>query len=176
MRKPIIFMCYAMILLLFVSACSKTEDATSDHTDAAVELGTEFIEKLYNVDGNDFDSDDENSIIETQNEFSSYLTKEEFEDLSVRRFLTLPRQVASEESMIISVEDIKFEQNEDDKTDDKKDSNDFNHSFTLILKNEKSEQMEELEIDGQMSVEDTEDGWKISKYYDTGITNELLNR
>ncbi|HLR68406.1 MAG TPA: hypothetical protein VK105_14975 [Virgibacillus sp.] len=182
MRKLFVLLCYSVALLFLVSACGNTEDDSSDFTDSAVELGEEFIKELYIIDDPSFEFDSSESMIDAQNEFSSYLTEKEFEELAIRRFFLMPLEAASKQNSTIAVQNIEFEQYDRDpdvtveEYNDRAESEslDFNHSFTLIFTDQEGNEVEEVKIKGQMTVVDTEDGLKIDRYYDSEIPVDLL--
>ena len=169
MRKLFVLFCYLVALLLFVSACGNN----SDFTDSAVELGEEFIEELYNVDDLGFDLEDVDSMIAHQNEFSSFFTEDEFEDLSTNRFFLMPLEAANNQNSTISVENIAFVRYDRDQVE--KDALDFEHSFNLLFIDQEGNEVDEIEMNGQMTVVDSKDGLKINRYHDSEIPIELLN-
>ena len=173
MRKLFVLLYYSVALLFLVSACGNTEDDSSDFTDTAVGLGEEFIKELYIIDDPSFDFDSSESMIDAQNEFSSYLTEKEFEELAVRRFFLMPLEAASKQNSTIAVQNIEFEQY--DRDQEESNSLDFDHSFTLIFTNQEGNEVAEIEIKGQMTIVDTENGLKIDRYYDGEIPVDMLS-
>ncbi|MYL42674.1 hypothetical protein [Virgibacillus salexigens] len=97
MRKLFVLLCYSGALLFLVSACGNTDEDASDSTNTAVGLGQRFIEELYSVDNSSFDYNGmtAESLIHAQNEFSSYFTEKEFEELANKRFFLMPLEAAS---------------------------------------------------------------------------------
>lgn len=173
MRKlfnPFLGLCFLLFLL---SACSSMEEETPNFPDLAMNLSEEFIDTLYTVDDADFVTENSSAeeIIDIQNEYKPYLTGDEFEELSAKRLLSLPEEVASQLKNTISVEKIELEHNQ--QTEDEKDSVDLNHSFTLVFKDETENKVDEIELTGQMTVIDTKDGLKISRYHDTDELVEM---
>lgn len=174
MRRVFVLCCYAVALLLMISACGNTEDDASHSADDGVDLGKEFIEALYNIDDPSVDYNDMSieATIAAQHEFSSYFTEEEFEALANKRFFLMPQEAALTQDSTISVENIVFEPYSRDET--KSDSFDFEHSFTLLFTDQKGNEVDEVELEGQMTIVDTENGWVIERYYDSEIPAELL--
>ncbi|HLR60496.1 MAG TPA: hypothetical protein VK094_08510 [Pseudogracilibacillus sp.] len=168
MRKlfsPFVGLC---LLFFLLSACSSMEEATD-----AMDLSEEFIDTLYTVDNADFVTGKTSAeeIIDIQNEYKPYLTEDEFEELSAKRLLSLPNEIASQLKNTISVEKIELEHNQ--QTEDEKDSVDLNHSFTLVFKDEAENKVDKIEMTGQMTVIETKDGPKISRYHDTDELVEM---
>lgn len=175
MRRLFVLLCYSVALLLLVSACENTEDDPSDFTDSAVELGEEFIKELYTIDDPslDYNGMSVESLIAAQNEFSPYLTEKEFEGLANKRFFLMPLEAASKQNNTISVQNIEFEKTSGDSKES--DSLDFDHSLTLVFKDQEGNKVDEVKIKGQMTVVDTDNGLKINRYYDSEIPVEMLN-
>jgi len=113
------------------------------------------------------------SLIDAQEEFLSYLTEDEFEELANRRFFLMPLEAASVQNSTISVQNIELEQY--DRDQDESNSIDFDHSFTLIFTDQEGNEIDEVEIKGQMTIVETENGLKIDRYYDSEIPMDMLN-
>ncbi|CDQ40561.1 MULTISPECIES: hypothetical protein [Virgibacillus] len=175
MRKLFVLLCYSGALLFLVSACGNTDEDASDSTNTAVGLGQRFIEELYSVDNSSFDYNGmtAESLIHAQNEFSSYFTEKEFEELANKRFFLMPLEAASNQNNTISVQNIEFEKTGGDP--EESNSLDFDHSFTLIFKDQEGNEQDKVKIEGQMTVIDTENGLKIDRYHDSEIPIEKLN-
>ena len=173
MRKVFVSFCYSIALLLLVTACGNTETDTSDLTKSAEELGEEFIEELYSVDDTNFDYDsmDVESLINIQNDFSSYLTEKEWEELASKRFFLMPLEAASNLNSTITVQQIEFENTTHEQEEN---SLNFDHSFTLLFHDLEGNEVDEVKINGQMTVIYTENELKIDRYYDSEIPNEIL--
>ncbi len=173
MQKGFVSFCYSIALLLLVGACGNTGADTSDLTKSAEELGKKFIKELYNVDDINFDYDsmDVESLINTQNDFSSYLTEKEWKELANKRFFLMPLEAASNQNSTITVQQIEFEN-----TNHEQEENALNldHSFTLLFQDSEGNEVEEVKINGQMTVIYTDNDVKIDRYYDSEIPNELL--
>lgn len=180
MRKLLLFVCFS-IVLLFISACGNEEKSkedssaeleSTDISDSAREFGEKFIKVLYTIEDTDFDLDDPENMQEYQDEFASYFTEDEFEALNNKRFFLMPQEVAAKQENTIDVKDIELEASDDSEGDD---SIEFEHSFTLIFKDEDGKEVDNAELAGQMVIENMDDDLKISRYYDEGIPKELLH-
>lgn len=171
MRKLQLVCCSAIVLLLFVSACSNEKNSS----DAAIEYGKEFIEKLYTIDAPTVDVEEMgiNFFLDYQNEFSPYLIKNEFDEMASKRLFILPLEIASNQNSTITVQNIHFEKYERDNAEEN--SLDFKHSFTLKFTNLDDNSEEEIEMTGQMTIMNEENELKIYRYYDSGIPAEMLN-
>ncbi|WP_099159592.1 hypothetical protein [Virgibacillus ndiopensis] len=167
MRRLFVLFCYSVALLLLVSACENSEDDSSDFTDSAVELGEEFIKELYNVDDPSVDVKNFEKLMDLQDNFSSYFTKKEFEDLEKIRFFTIPQEVANKLNNKISVQNISIKKSDGDQN--------FEHTFTLIFTDQDGNKVDEEEMKGQMTIVDTKNGLKIDRYYD-GAEKTLVNK
>lgn len=64
---------------------------------AARELGKEFIDKLYTVEEANLDLENIEAMLEYQNDFSIYLTDDEFEELASKRFFLIPQEAAEKQ-------------------------------------------------------------------------------
>ncbi len=84
----------------------------------------------------------------------------------------MPEEVASKLENSISVENLELEQY--DREGAEEDSVDFNHSFTLLFRDKEGNDVEETELNGQMTVLDTEDGLRISRYHDNKKLIKML--
>ena len=167
MRNLLFLICFSVILLFLVSSCDKKEDD-------AKEFGEEFIKELYNVDYPKMDVNKMSTeqLIEFQKDFSTYFTEKEFKELSIKRFFLIPLEVASELNNTISVQNIEIKK---DSEQEKGESIYFDHSFTLIFTDVDGKKGDELEVKGQMTIEDTENGFKIDRYYDDKTLIDMLN-
>ena len=167
MRKVFVLICCSIALLFLGSACESKEDD-------AVELGEKFIKELYNVDDPNMDANKMSTeqLIEVQSEFSTYFTEKEFNELSSKRLFLIPTEVAFGLNNTISVQNIVLKE---DRDQGKGESLYFDHSFTLIFTNQDERKVDELEIRGQMTIVDTEDGLKIDRYYDGKNLMDMLN-
>ena len=179
MRKLLLFVCFS-IVLLFMSACgneekskedSSAEQESTDISDSAREFGEKFIKALYTIEDTDFDLENPENMQAYQDEFASYFTEDEFEALNNKRFFIMPQEVAAKQKNTIDVKDITLEASDDSKEDD---SIEFEHAFTLIFKDEDGKEVDNAELAGQMVIENMDDDLIISRYYDEGIPNELL--
>ena len=178
MRKLFLFACFSIVLLL-ISACGneeKQEDVeaeteSTDISDSAREFGEKFIKALYTIEDTDFDLENPENMQAYQDEFASYFTEDEFEALNNKRFFIMPQEVAAKQENTIEVKDIKLEASDNSEEDD---SIEFEHAFTLIFKDEDGKEVDNAELAGQMVIENIDDDLKISRYYDEGIPNELL--
>lgn len=178
MRKLFALLWCSVALLLLVSACGNQDDDSTDKTDAAMKVGEEFIDELYNVEASDLDFDNISieSATDYQNEFKPYLTEKEFEELANKRLLLMPQEAAFNEDSNIAVQYIEFEQSNQEKEDkEANDAIDFEHSFTLLFTDQDGNEVEEVEIDGQMTVIYTDDEWKIDRYHDSKVPMEMLS-
>ncbi|AVQ97691.1 hypothetical protein OBCHQ24_00955 [Oceanobacillus iheyensis] len=173
MRKLFLLLCYSVALLLFVTACKDTgADDSSNFKDTAVELGEEFIKELYTVDELNFDFEDTDLMLDYSNAYSTYLTEEEFEDLSAKRFFIIPQEVANKQNRTITVQNIKFER--DDGDQEESNSIDLEQTFTLIFTDQEGNTVDEVDMKGQMTVVDTENRLKIDRYYDGQTLVDML--
>ncbi|MDS9473210.1 hypothetical protein [Sporosarcina pasteurii] len=164
MRKLFLLMgCFVFVVLL--SGCDR-------NVDNAVKFGEEFIKKLYTVDNSDMDVSKMSTEqhIEFQDGFSPYLTTDALQDLSLKRTLITPREVAFALNNTISVQSISLEEGG---VQEKGESLYFDHSFTLIFKDEDENKVDEIEIKGQMTIVNTGDGLKVDRYRDD---ENLMNR
>ncbi|MGY0692349.1 hypothetical protein ACW2QC_06065 [Virgibacillus sp. FSP13] len=161
MRKLFVLLC-SVALLFLVSACENKEDNASG-------VGEEFIKELYNVDDPSVDVKKMSieEIIDLQDNFSSYFTKKEFEDLKKIRFFTIPQEVANKLNNKISVQNISIKKSDGDQN--------FEHTFTLIFTDQEGNKVDEEEMKGQMTIVDTKNGLKIDRYYD-GAQKTLVNK
>ncbi|MGP4066911.1 hypothetical protein ACTWPF_18650 [Oceanobacillus sp. M65] len=173
MRKLFLLLCYSVALLLFVTACKDTgADDSSNFKDTAVELGEEFIKEFYTVDELNFDFEDTDLMLDYSNAYSTYLTEEEFEDLSAKRFFIIPQEVANKQNRTITVQNIKFER--DDGDQEESNSIDLEQTFTLIFTDQEGNTVDEVDMKGQMTVVDTENRLKIDRYYDGQTLVDML--
>jgi len=182
MRKPWLVFCYTAAVVLLVSACGNAANSSENTEESAKEAGSKFVEKLYNVDDPDFyeknfvsTDDDRNrakAINELKEEFSPYLTETELKSLTDTGFLFRPLEAANNQENTITVEDLTFKKTDMDKVSKKVD---FEHSFHLIFEDEEDEEVEDVKMKGQMTVVNTEDGWKIDRYYDDDLPIEMFN-
>jgi hypothetical protein len=173
MRKLFVLLCYSVALLLFVTACKDTgSDDTTNFKDSAVDLGEEFINELYIVDELNFDFEDIELMLDYSNAYSTYLTEEEFEDLSAKRFFIIPQEVADKQNKTITVQNIKFEKYNEDQ--EESGSIDLEQTFTLVFTDQEGNTVDELDIKGQMTVVDTENGVKIDRYHDGQTLVDML--
>src|SRR5699024_7146244 len=142
-----------------------------------------FMKKIWkNVDDPDFyeknfvsTDDDRNrakAINELKEEFSPYLTETELKSLTDTGFLFRPLEAANNQEYTITVEDLTFKKTDMDKVSKKVD---FEHSLHLIFEDEEDEEVEDVKMQGQMTVVNTEDGWKIDRYYDDDLPIEMFN-
>src|SRR5699024_692272 len=106
-----------------------------------------------------------------QNKYKSNFTEDEYETLNNKRFFLMPQEVAAKQENTIDVKDIELEASDDSEEDD---SIEFEHAFTLIFKDEDGKEVDNTELAGQMVIENMDDDLIISRYYDEGIPNELL--
>ncbi|WP_106495773.1 hypothetical protein [Lentibacillus sp. Marseille-P4043] len=162
MRKLFVLLCCSVSLLFLVSACENQEDA-------ATELGEKFIKELYSVDDPSVDAKKMGieELMDFQDNFSSYFTKKEFEDLEKIRFFTIPQEVANKLNNKISVQRISIKKSDGDQN--------FEHTFTLIFTDQDGNKVDEEEMKGQMTIVDTKNGLKIDRYYD-GAEKTLVNK
>ena len=182
MRKLFLLLCTVAVVML-TSACGGKDEKTTDVEDAAGELGKEFVEKLYTVDDPSFyqehveSTNDVTEIAQSINKvhdkFVPYLTEEAFDSMANPRFFLLPLEAASKQNMTISARDIKLVPYENEHSDS--DSIDFEHSITLIFSDSEDNKTNEVELTGQMTVVDTDDGLKISRYHDSKIPEKMFN-
>ena len=175
MRNLFVLLCSSVALLFLVSACNTTEDNSSNFTDSAVAFGEGFIKETYSIDEAkpDYNDMSAESLIDAQEEFSSFLTEDEFEELANRRFFLMPLEAASVQNSTISVQNIELKQY--DRDQDESNSIDFDHSFTLIFTDQEGNEVDEVEIKGQMTIVETENGLNIDRYYDSEIPMDMLN-
>lgn len=167
-RKFVLLFC-SVSLLFLISACESKEDNP-------VELGEEFIKEFYTVEDSTVDLDEMNveQLIENQNKFSIYFTEKEFNDLANKRFFLIPQEVASKTDNTTSLQNIKFEKNEQDQSESE--SHDTNYSFTLVFTDAEGNEVDKVNIEGQMTIVETEDGFKIDRYYDGETLKDILYR
>lgn len=160
-------MCCSVVILFLVSACGSKEEGE-------VDLGERFIKELYNVDDSNFDVNRMNveQLIDYQNKFSVYFTEKEFENLANKRFFLIPLEIANKQNNEIVVQNIVLKKA--DRAQKENNSFDFDHSFTLIFIDEDGENIDEIEIKGQMSIVNTENGLKIDRYYDGKTLTDML--
>lgn len=104
------------------------------------------------------------SLNDIQNDFSSYLTEKEFEKLANKRFFLMPLGAASKQNSEI----------EKSNHDQEGNSLDLDHSFTLLFIDSEGNEVEEVKINGQMTVIYTENELKIDRYDESEIPKELL--
>lgn len=152
-------------LIISVSACGNADE---EFKQEAMEVGESFLKTLYNEDATEFDVEDIEIINDVTDEYSEYLTEDELDELTIRRFLLIPKEIAANQNMAIAIENIEWDTDESDDTE-----MDFKHTFTLIFTDESGEVLNE-EMSGQMTVVKTDEGPKISRYHDTGVPEELL--
>lgn len=167
--------CFSILLIYILSACGnvKTNDAPNEegiNEQAARELGKEFIDKLYTVEEANLDLENIEAMLEYQNDFSIYLTDDEFEELASKRFFLIPQEAAEKQQCTISVHNIEIKI-----SNVGKESVDFDHQFILEFTDEKGNEVNTIEMNGQMTVSKTDDGLKISRYYDSEFPVEMLN-
>lgn len=169
MRKLFVLLCCSVSILFLISACESKEDTS-------VEIGEEFLKEFYNVQDSNVDLEEmnEEQLIDHQNKFSTYFTEKEFKDLADKRFFLIPQEVASKKDNTISLENIKFEKNEQDQSESE--SYDYNHSFTLVFTDSEGNEADKVKIEGEMTILDTEDGLKIDRYYDGETLRDILYR
>ena len=169
MRKLFVLLFCSVSLLFLISACENKEDTSA-------ELVEEFLKEFYNVEDSSVDLDEmnEEQLIDHQNKFSTYFTEKEFNDLANKRFFLIPQEVASKKDNTISLQNIKFEKDEQDQSESE--SLDCNHSFTLVFNDSEGNEADKVEIEGQMTIVDTEDGLKIDRYYDGETLKDILYR
>lgn len=173
MRKLFVLLCYSVALLLFVTACKDTgADDSMNFKDSAVEHGEEFIKELYTVDELNFDFEDTDLMLDYSNAYSTYLTEEEFKDLSAKRFFIIPQEVANKQNRTITVQNIKFEKYDEDQ--EESDLIDLEQTFTLIFKDQEGNTVDEVDMKGQMTVVNTENRLKIDRYYDGKTLVDML--
>ena len=167
MRKEFVLMCCSIALLFLVSACESKKDN-------AVELGEEFIKELYNVDDPNVNANEMSTeqLIEVQSEFSTYFTEKGFNELSSKRLFLIPTEVAFGLNNTIFVQHIALKEDRDQA---KGKSLYFDHSSTLIFTDQDGKKVDEVEIKGQMTIVDTEDGLKIDRYYDGENLMDMLD-
>lgn len=167
MQRFFVLMCCSVVILFLVSACESKEDNE-------VALGERFIKELYNVDDANFDVNkmDVEQLIDYQNKFSAYFTEKEFKNLANKRFFLIPLEVASKQGNEIFVQNIVLKKA--DRGQKENNSFDFDHSFTLIFIDKEGENVDEIEIKGQISIVNTENGLKIDRYYDGKTLIDLL--
>lgn len=161
MRRLFILLCFVGLIFL-ISACGNEEKN-------ATKVGEEFIEKLYKVDDTrvDLDQMSPEQLIEYQNSFSSYFTEKEFKNLEAKRFFLIPQEISSSLNNNISLENITIKESNKNQN--------FEHNFTLIFTDQDGNKTEEIEMKGQMTIVDTENGFKIDRYYD-GAEKILINK
>ncbi|CDO05149.1 hypothetical protein BN988_03735 [Oceanobacillus picturae] len=111
-------------------------------------------------------------MLDYSNAYSTYLTEEEFEDLSAKRFFIIPQEVANKQNSTITVQNIKFEKYGEDQ--EESDSIDFEQTFTLVFTDQEGNTVDEVELKGQMKVVDTENGLKIDRYHDGQTLVDML--
>ncbi len=175
MRSFLILLSISFVFLLLISACGGNNDS-SNFSDSAVALGEEFIEKLYTIDDEsllEFDEGNVESLLNYQNNFSSYFTESEFKDLSVNRFFLMPQELAFKQDLTTSVQNIEFEKYNRDESEN--DSLDFKFSFTLKFTDNEGNEIDKLEMTGQMTVVKIQDMEKIDRYHDSKIPMDRLN-
>ena len=82
----------------------------------------------------------------------------------------MPREAAEKQQCTISVHNVEIEI-----SNEGIESVDFDHQFTLEFTDEKGNEIHTVEMNGQMTVSKTDDGLKISRYYDSEFPVEMLN-
>ncbi|WP_330949692.1 hypothetical protein [Virgibacillus sp. MG-45] len=70
------------------------------------------------------------------------------------------------------MQNIKFEKNEQDQA--KSESFDFNHSFTLIFTDPEGNEVDKVELKGQMTIINSDNELKIYSYYDGEHLKDML--
>lgn len=167
MRKLRLSFIILMLMITIVSACSNGED---QETEEAMEVGKAFLETLYNEDDTEFDFEDVTVINDITEQYATYLTEDELDELTTTRFLFIPKEIAANNKLTLSIQDIDIELDDEDVSEEVK----VTHTFTLLFTDESGEEEREEAIEGQMTIVDTEDGFKIDRYHDTGVPMELL--
>jgi len=166
MREKLVVSFIWLLLIVSIGACSHADDQLEQE---AMEVGEAFLETLYHEDDTEFDTEDIEMINEIEDEYDEYLTEDELDELITRRFLLIPKEVAAHQHWMIEIENIEWD------TDEKDDKEiDFEHTFTLIFTDEAGKTVKEEEINGQMTVVETDEGPKISRYHDTALPDKLL--
>lgn len=168
MRKFFILLFCAIVSLLFITAC---ENERENHE---ISLGEKFINDLYNVDEPIVDINDSSveELIEFQNRFSSYFTKEEFKNLANRRFFLLPQEISNKQNSKIVVKDISFIKNNNNQGEEK--TVDFDFNFTLLFTDTNENKLDEIEVRGQMSIIKSKSELKISRYHDNEPLKDMF--
>lgn len=168
MQKKFSLLFFTVFSLLLITACE------NEMKNPEINIGEKFIKELYNIDkpSIDIDNSSPEELIEFQNKFSSYFTKEEFTNLANIRFFLIPQEVSNKQNIKISVEDISFIKNDNNQKEKKE--TDFDFTFTLILKNQNEDKIDEIEINGQMSIIESNNKFKISRYYDSEPLKDVL--
>lgn len=182
MRKLFLLLSYVVVFVLLISACGNKQDSAPNAEDTAKDFGKKFIKTLYDVDDPDiyqrnFTSTDDaeeiaDAIKDYQGEFSLYLTEDELEFLTNSRFLFMPLEAAGNLNNTINVQNITFDKYDADQAEG--DAFKFEHSFALVFKDEEGNEVNEVTIEGQMTIIDTDNGLKIDRYYDGGIPMEII--
>lgn len=168
MRGKLVVSFILLLLIVSIGACSRDDDQFEQE---AMEVGEAFLETLYNEDDTEFDMEDITIINEIKDEYEAYLTKDELDELTTTRFLLIPKEVVTNQHLTIEIKNIEWN------TDEKDDKEiDFEHTFTLIFIDEAGETVKEEDVNGQMTVIETDSGPKINRYHDTGVPDELLLR
>src|SRR5690625_4704086 len=125
MRISVVFLNFSCLFLLSFTACENAENNATSFSNSAVAIGEEFIKKLYTIDNQsllDFNNENEELALNYQDEFSTYLTEKEHENLSIKRLFLMPQELAFKHDLSISVQNIEIEQYANNK--EKNSSND----------------------------------------------------
>lgn len=174
MQKRIIvfaLLCFSLLL----TACEEVnteKDTGSDgiETDKAKKLVTDFVEEVYTVEEPLPQDAEPEEMLDIGESVRDDLTEEEWEELHTKRFFLIPYEAADHENASLSVKDIQVETDEETEEEVS-----LTHQFTVVLTNKESDEIREEELSGQITISNTKDGLKISRYYDKALPVELYS-